>query len=232
MLIRSIEQLRRHSGSAAAFSLRPASPVEPDGNPARRQDCLPHIRQDRLPHLLTLIVAMVLLSACGGGKDDSASRSGGAPPSPAVTESKAPGSAPPVPPLVPGMSQTLTKSDVAPIYHLDSIGSVSNPSPQKAGQLAGDTPVLIMGWAIDPANKNLAGGIEVVLDGSTYIAHYGTSRNDVADYFKRPDYQRAGFELLLPPGQLAKGEHSASIRVIASNKKSYYQSEVVKFVVI
>jgi len=41
----------------------------------------------------------------------------------------------------------------------------------------------------------------------------------------------SGFELTLPAGQLSKCEHSISIRVISSDKQSYFQGDVLKFAV-
>jgi hypothetical protein len=137
-----------------------------------------------------------------------------------------------VAPLVPGNTPNLTPSKVAPMYHLDAIGSSVNPTAAKSFELFGDKSILVMGWAIDGPTKTLAGGVDVVIDQAPYSAHYGTGRTDVAGYYKRPDYEKSGFELTLPPGQLTKGDHSLSIRIISSDRKSYYQGEVVKFTIV
>lgn len=117
------------------------------------------------------------------------------------------------------------------MYHLDAIGTQNNPVGQKTVELAGDKAILIMGWAADAATKGLAGGVDVTIDQAPFGAHYGTLRTDVASYFKRPDYEKAGFELTLPPGQLTKGEHSISIRVLSPDRQTYYQGEVIKLTI-
>ena len=172
----------------------------------------------RSTSLLALtVLAVSVLTSCGEKKDD--------PGVPIVEKRPAP------PALVPGISQNLTKSTKPAMVRLDRFGTVTNPAPQKPFQIAADSSPLIMGWAIDETAKKLAGGIEVVLDQNPYIARTGVSRTDVAEYYKQPDYTLSGFELTLPPGQFTKGEHSVSIRVISSDKKSYFQGDVLKFVV-
>jgi hypothetical protein len=133
--------------------------------------------------------------------------------------------------LPPGITQNLTRSDLTPLCFLDNIGPVSDPAKQKSVQVSGDTPFGITGWAVDDAKKVTAGGVDVVIDQVPFSAHYGSERVDVATHFKQPEYQKSGFELTIAPGQLAKGQHSVSIRVISSDKKSYYQGPVVQFAV-
>jgi hypothetical protein len=170
----------------------------------------------RITGLLTLtVIASVVSISCGDKKED-----------PGVPISS---SRPAAPVLAPGISQTLTKNDKPPLYHLDSFGPVKNPGGPKPFEIASDSSNLVMGWAVDPVTKQLPGGIDVVVDQATFTAKAKTQRTDVADHFKRPDYVSSGFELVLPPGQLTKGEHTASIRVISSDKKSYYQGDVMKF---
>jgi len=172
----------------------------------------------RTTSLLTLTVFAVFVSmSCGDKKED--------PGVPIVQK------APPPPALVPGTSQNLTKNAKPAMVRVDRFGSVNNPAPQKSFQIAGDGAVLIMGWAVDETAKKLAGGIDVVIDQAVYSAKTGISRTDVADYYKRPDYTLSGYELTLPPGQLTKGEHTASIRVISNDKTSYFQGDVLKFAV-
>jgi hypothetical protein len=168
--------------------------------------------------LLALTVLAVSVSiSCGDKKDD--------PGVPISTVKPAP------PALVAGTSQNLPKSDKLPKYHLDRIGAENNPDPKKTVQVAADSSIMFMGWAIDDTTKQLPGGVDIAIDQSVYSAHAGTNRSDVADYFKRPELATAGFELIVPAGQLSKGEHTATIRVISSDKKSYFQTETWKFVV-
>lgn len=131
-----------------------------------------------------------------------------------------------------GVSQNLARSAAAATVAscvLDNIGQVSNPAAQKSVQVPGDTAFGMTGWAIDEVNKSTAGGVDEVIDGAPYSARYGTERADVAAHFNQPNYRNSGFELMVAPGQLTKGPHSVSIRVISSDKKSYYQGPVVQF---
>jgi hypothetical protein len=141
----------------------------------------------------------------------------------------APAAAPP--PLPAGISKNLTKSTTAPFYNFDSLGPISFPAVQKSNQLSGDAEVSVTGWALDESKKGTAGGVDVVIDQVPYSAQYGDPRKDVAEHFNRPDYVNSGFHLVLARGQLTKGPHSVSVRVISSDKKSYNEGPVVPFAV-
>jgi hypothetical protein len=131
----------------------------------------------------------------------------------------------------PGISQNLPRSPATPSCVLDNIGPVSNPSMQKTVQVSGSTAFPISGWALDDTTKATAGGVDVVVDMTPYTAHYGIARSDVAAHFSQPGFTNSGFELTVGPGQLSPGPHSVAIRVIASDKKSFYQGPVVQFAV-
>jgi len=164
---------------------------------------------------ILVLVAAALLSC--GKKEEAAA------PSPAA--------APAPPPLQPGISQSLTRSKTEAFYNFDSLGPVSYPAAQKTITLPGDSEISVSGWALDASKKGPAGAVDVVLDGNPYSANYGTDRTDVAAHFNRPDYTKSGFQLLLARGQFTKGAHAVSIRVIASDKKSYSEGPIVQFTV-
>jgi len=159
--------------------------------------------------LAATVLALVVLLSCGKKDVEVAS--------------------PEVSPLVPGISRNLTRSDVAPKYYFDSLGPVKEPVLQKSVQVPGDTRIAITGWAVDGSTNTPAGGVDVVIDEAPYVAQYGIVRTDVATSYKLPDYTNSGFQLILVPGKLSKGPHSVSIRVISSDRKSYYQGPVVQF---
>ena len=146
-------------------------------------------------------------------------------------ERVATGTSPDSKPLPAGFTGNLTRSDVTTLAIVDNIGPVSNPAAQQHVEVSGDKTFGITGWAVDDPKKALAGGVDVVIDQTPYSAHYGSSRPDVAAHFNQPAYGSSGFELMIAPGQLAKGQHSASIRVISNDKKMYYQGPVVQFAV-
>lgn len=172
---------------------------------------------------LLMIVLMVLgISLSCGKKDDESEGTG-----PAANTT-----APAAKPLPPGLTQNLTRSDVTTLCVVDNIGPVADPAKQKTVQVLGDKTFGITGWAVDEPKKTTAGGVDAVIDQIPYSAHYGSPRKDVATHFNQPAYEASGFELMIAPGQLSKGQHSVSIRVISNDRKSYYQGPVIQFAVI
>jgi hypothetical protein len=145
-------------------------------------------------------------------------------------EGEATSSAPP-PALPPGISQNLTRNSAAPAYNFDNLGPINYPAVQKSNQISGDTPNAVSGWALEQGQKGTAGGVDVVIDQVPYSAHYGSPRTDVADHFKCPDCTNSGFQLNMAKGQLTKGPHMVSVRVISNDKKSYTEGPVVQFTV-
>jgi hypothetical protein len=94
-----------------------------------------------------------------------------------------------------------------------------------------DKPVAFSGWAFDEPNKAAASGVDIVIDSIPYSANYGSDRSDVAEHFQNPSYRNCGFQMTMAPRQLPKGSHSVVVRVIAQDRKTYYQSPAVPFTV-
>jgi hypothetical protein len=147
------------------------------------------------------------------------------------TASGSPAAAPAPAPLPPGVSKNLTHNNAAPFYNFDNLGPVNYPAVQKAIQVSADTDIGVAGWALDVSKKGPAGAVDVVLDNVPHAAHYGLDRTDVSSHFNRPDYAKCGFQLILAKGQLSKGPHSVSVRVISSDMKSYNEGPVIQFTV-
>jgi len=169
--------------------------------------------------LLSIVVLAVAVTVSCGTKD------------PATSAENHPAAAPPPVPLPAGVTQDLKRNTAQPFYNFDSLGPVNYPAIQKSIQIAADTEFAISGWALDESKKSTAGGVDVVLDQVPHSARYGTERPDVASHFNRPDYTNCGFQLNVGRGQLAKGSHSVSVRVIANDKKSYNEGPVIQFTV-
>jgi hypothetical protein len=170
--------------------------------------------------LTVVVIAAAVLIACGKNADTS------------ETSASAPSATPAAPqpaPLSPGISKDLKHDATAPVYNFDSLGPIQYPAGQKANQVSADSVIGISGWAQDAATKGLAGGVEVVLDGTPYTAKYGIPRGDVADHFKRPEIMNCGYLLELRAGQLTKGPHSVSVRILSADKKSYTEGPTVQF---
>jgi hypothetical protein len=111
-----------------------------------------------------------------------------------------------------GITHGLARNEVPASCFLDNLGTVENPAAQKSVRVAGDKDLLFSGWAIDNHIKTLAGGVDVVIDRTPYNAKYGIDRSDVATHFGNPAYQKSGFQLIMLPGQLPKGQHSVTVR--------------------
>lgn len=137
-------------------------------------------------------------------------------------------SAPQHRPPAPG-SRDLTPTGKAPVYAFDYLGPVREPLTQKSIHVRDDMPISFSGWAVD--EESAAGGVDIVIDGVPYGALYGRYRDDVAGHFKNIACQNSGFLLLLPSGTLSKGDHVAALRVITSDRQSYYQGPTIAFTI-
>jgi hypothetical protein len=114
-----------------------------------------------------------------------------------------------------------------PLYSLDKIGDVVEPfaKPPVQVQFAGE--IQLTGFAADAVARDLAGGVDIAIDGLAFTAHYGISREDVAQYFKVPAYSRTGFSFSIPARYFGPGRHKLTVRVVSSDKTKYFESPVL-----
>jgi MoaA/NifB/PqqE/SkfB family radical SAM enzyme len=84
--------------------------------------------------------------------------------------------------------------------------------------------VLVEGWAVDPVAASTADAVEVDLDGQMYSTQYGLERQDVARFFGIDEYLRSGFLCWIPYNAMRVGQHTMSLRIIASRQQGYYHS--------
>ena len=120
----------------------------------------------------------------------------------------------------------------APVYNIDEIGTLKGP-------LAGRTPVVdlgaeltLLGWAVDRTAQRVAGGVQVVVDGSRiFSATYGAQRSDVASYFNLPAYGPSGFSASVPTKVLRAGSHRFALRVLSPDRTCYRESPETVFTV-
>jgi hypothetical protein len=110
-----------------------------------------------------------------------------------------------------------------PLYRVDQINGIVNPFNRKSIQFAASDELKIRDWAVDQQSQTAAGGGDVVIDGIPYVALYGIERNDVAEGRKVPGYRDCGFQFWMPAGRLAPGVHTLSLRIVARDRKFYYQ---------
>jgi len=166
--------------------------------------------------VLALIAAGLLLySGCGGSSQPTASN-----PTPAVN-----------PPAPTGHTQSLPINAAKGLLYVDEVGTVMNPLTLTSAQVSIASALVVAGWGADPEAKGPGQGVEVVIDGHTYTAQYGIPRGDVAAAYKTQSYLATGFNYSVPASQFGAGAHSVSVRVIAKDGKSYYESPTINVII-
>jgi len=86
----------------------------------------------------------------------------------------------------------------------------------------------VSGWAVDAPSRAPASGVDVVIDRMVFPTIYGANRNDVAQFFSRPNYRETGFTATIPANTLSRGEHWLSMRVVTADGRCYFQSPAVR----
>ena len=127
-------------------------------------------------------------------------------------------------PVAAGASGSLPKLATPARAVMERIGEVWSPLVHQPVPVPAGAPVTFAGWAVDEARQTLAGGVDVLLDGTPYAAEYGIERADVASYTKAPAYQNSGFQLTLPADKLKKGRHQVVVHVLTQDRKAFYES--------
>src|SRR5262249_38964721 len=113
--------------------------------------------------------------------------------------------------------------------NLEWVGDTSaSPAPASI-RLSGD--FVVSGWAIDKRARTIAGDIDVAVDSAIVPSLYGTDRPDVARYFDTEAYRASGFVARLTRTDVASGTHILSIRILASDRRCFYQGPAVSIVV-
>jgi hypothetical protein len=118
-----------------------------------------------------------------------------------------------------------------PVANIDQLATATGPVWDKIPHVASSGEFRILGWAIDQSAKSAAADLDIVIDGTPFPSLYGTDRSDVAEGLKNPAYRASGFTADIPARKLGKGQHVLVLRVIAANRKCYFQSRAVRFVV-
>jgi hypothetical protein len=110
-----------------------------------------------------------------------------------------------------------------PLYNLEFVGEVVNPLTRPSVILSSDGQLTAIGWAVDRDHKTKAGGVDIAIDDRPYVAEYGLDRADVGEYFKLPEYAKAGFKLSLAAAAIGKGKHRIAVRVISNDAAKYQE---------
>lgn len=126
-----------------------------------------------------------------------------------------------------GITAGLAPAAARPLYSLDKIGEVVEPFGKQPVQVQSAGEIQLSGFAVDPVAQNLAGGVDIAIDGLAFTAHYGISRPDVAQYFKIPAFSQAGFSFSIPARYFGPGRHKLAVRVVSNDKTKYSESPLL-----
>lgn len=120
------------------------------------------------------------------------------------------------------------------LYQVDKVAGV-NPSKRGAPITvsASRDSLKVGGWAIDAANKELAGGVYIKIDDKRFPAFYGKQRKRVPRGLDVPLYQFPWFEATVPMSEIGPGKHELSVVVVTSDGEKYYRpSQGIAFKVV
>ncbi|MCX6631403.1 MAG: hypothetical protein NTW28_27640 [Candidatus Solibacter sp.] len=126
-----------------------------------------------------------------------------------------------------GITPKLSPSTTPTLSNLEKINSIVEPSIHQPVVISAAEELTASGWAVDQSAQSEASGVEIVIDGKAYRAKTGIERMDVANYLKVPAYSRAGFSFSAPADAFGRGKHQLSLRVIAKDGKSYFETPAV-----
>lgn len=151
-------------------------------------------------------------------------------PAPASTQalnpapSAAPATNPPPVAGTPLVLANLARLSSETFFFIDSINEVSLLTPPPTPiRIKGDAPITLTGWAVDNTAGNVAGGVFASVDDTmAFSADYGIDRPDVVAALKNPVTQKSGFSVTIPPNALAIGRHTLTLKIVTTDRKSYY----------
>lgn len=126
-------------------------------------------------------------------------------------------------------SAGLGKAEGEPLFNFERINDTWSVMAQQSVIVPSGRSVTMAGWAVDGPSVALASAVDISIDGTPYNADYGIERDDVATYLKIPAYRDCGFRLILPAGVIGKGTHSAAVRIVSRDGKSYWEGAKVAF---
>jgi hypothetical protein len=110
------------------------------------------------------------------------------------------------------------------LFSVDVINDQVSPQNVVIEAKHGDG-VYIAGWAVDATEQREAGGVFLEVDKQLVIpALYGSDRPDVAAHFHNERYRSSGFSVFFATSALNKGRHTLSLKVIAADRRGYYDT--------
>ena len=118
----------------------------------------------------------------------------------------------------------------APVpWYLDQLGPVTDPLSARRIRVPRGQPLLVSGWAIDPAQKEPAAAVELVLDRVVYRTSVRIPRGDVANAHGFRSYLKSGFSAELPAAAISPGRHTLEVRIVLAGGRQSYAAAELRF---
>lgn len=130
-----------------------------------------------------------------------------------------------------GLTAGLPPLAKTPLYTLDKVGDVVNPFTKQPVEVKATSDIDLSGFAVDGIAQKPAGGVDIVIDGLPFRAHYGISRPDVAQYFKVPEYSQAGYSFSIAARYFGPGPHKLAVRVVSNDQTKYCEGPLLALVI-
>lgn len=108
--------------------------------------------------------------------------------------------------------------------NIDGINNVTSPKPGSTVAIKEDK-IAIGGFAIDAVKGDAAAGVIVMIDGKPFVTTYGGERPDIVKALNNPKYLKSQFYVEVPTTAIGAGLRELKLRVVASDKSGYYQSD-------
>ena len=113
--------------------------------------------------------------------------------------------------------------------NIETVSSHDTASTAPPLLLRRGSPLVVSGWAVD--GDDVAGGVQITVDGRSYEAMYGADRPDVAAFLENPAVRFSGFTFRMAGDLLSPGEHTLEARVLSRDRSSFKVSRSILFTV-
>ena len=121
--------------------------------------------------------------------------------------------------------ENITTKLVEPAFgNIDGINNIVSPKPDSTVAIKADK-ITIGGFAVDAVKGDAAAGVIVMIDGKPFVTTYGGERPDIAKALNNPKYLKSQFYVEVPTTAIGAGLRELKLRVVASDKSGYYQSD-------
>jgi hypothetical protein len=101
-------------------------------------------------------------------------------------------------------------------FCLDLLGSAAPAvPPEKTRAQVSQGQLFCRGWIVFAWDPGQLKKLELVIDGRAYEAGLGRLRRDVAEHFKEPEFEHAGFVCLVDAAGLKPGGHRLTWRAVS-----------------